>query len=288
MLLLITYITIIGLASYFGGYLSSIGQTTHRRAQFVVSFIAGFILGLAIFHLLPHALEITDDHDRHLEVMIYLVAGVVVLIFVLHVFHFHTHETLGAVADEHTHIDHPSSQHHHAATTDRKDARHSVWALAAGLGIHTIIEGVTLGVTVELKSRHYGEAGLLPGLALFIAIIMHKPLDAYSVLSLSHRAGYSKKVRFLTNLIFALICPVVAVISYFSGLALDEHFSQEYVGLLLAFAAGAFLCIALSDLLPEIQFHSHDRGWLVGALLLGLVLSLALFYLEVFLAGHDH
>ena len=40
----------------------------------------------------------------------------------------------------------------------------------------------------------------------------------------------------------------------------------------LAFSAGTFLCIALSDLLPELQFHTHDRIKLSVALLAGFVL----------------
>ena len=41
----------------------------------------------------------------------------------------------------------------------------------------------------------------------------------------------------------------------------------------LAFSAGTFLCISLSDLLPELQFHRHDRIKLSAALLLGLALA---------------
>jgi len=41
----------------------------------------------------------------------------------------------------------------------------------------------------------------------------------------------------------------------------------------LAFSAGAFICIALSDLLPEVQFHSHDRVALTLAFLLGIGLA---------------
>jgi zinc and cadmium transporter len=43
----------------------------------------------------------------------------------------------------------------------------------------------------------------------------------------------------------------------------------------LAFSAGTFLCIALSDLLPELQFHSHDRFKLSAALLGGFALMAA-------------
>ena len=41
----------------------------------------------------------------------------------------------------------------------------------------------------------------------------------------------------------------------------------------LAFSAGTFLCISLSDVLPELQFHRHDRFKLSLALLLGIALS---------------
>jgi zinc and cadmium transporter len=48
----------------------------------------------------------------------------------------------------------------------------------------------------------------------------------------------------------------------------------------LAFSAGTFLCIALSDLLPELQFHSHDRLKLSIALLAGFALMAVTAELE--------
>ena len=56
-----------------------------------------------------------------------------------------------------------------------------------------------------------------------------------------------------------------------------------YDGLLpasLAFAARAFICIALCDLLPEVQFHSHDRLRLTLVFSLGVAISFALGWLE--------
>jgi zinc and cadmium transporter len=52
------------------------------------------------------------------------------------------------------------------------------------------------------------------------------------------------------------------------------------VGCALAFSAGVFVCIALSDLLPEIEFHSHDRVKLSLALLLGVGAAYAIGFLE--------
>ena len=52
------------------------------------------------------------------------------------------------------------------------------------------------------------------------------------------------------------------------------------LGSALAFAAGVFLCIALSDILPEVAFHSHDRFALSAALLVGVALAYGVGLLE--------
>jgi zinc and cadmium transporter len=56
----------------------------------------------------------------------------------------------------------------------------------------------------------------------------------------------------------------------------------------LAFSAGTFLCISMSDLLPELQFHKHDRGVLSIALLVGLLIAWAIGIIETRSHGHEH
>jgi zinc and cadmium transporter len=51
-------------------------------------------------------------------------------------------------------------------------------------------------------------------------------------------------------------------------------------------AAGAFLCIAAADLLPEVQFHSHDRVLLTASLALGLTIAWGITVLER--SSHAH
>ena len=47
----------------------------------------------------------------------------------------------------------------------------------------------------------------------------------------------------------------------------------------LAFSAGVFLCIALSDLLPEMEFHAHNRFRLTVALIAGVLLAYGITFL---------
>ncbi len=61
-----------------------------------------------------------------------------------------------------------------------------------------------------------------------------------------------------------------------------------WLGYALVFCAGTFLCIACADLLPELQFHSHDRLKLSLALLAGLAIAVAITRFGPAEPGHDH
>jgi zinc and cadmium transporter len=77
------------------------------------------------------------------------------------------------------------------------------------------------------------------------------------------------------NLAFGLAVPAGAIL-FMLGLDQAPGMGGEgsrLVGRALAFSAGTFLCISLSDLLPELQFHRHDRVKLSAALLLGVAVA---------------
>ena len=68
------------------------------------------------------------------------------------------------------------------------------------------------------------------------------------------------------------MCPLGALLFFF-GVDVVADSRNHLVAAALAFSAGAFICIALSDLLPEVHFHSHDRAKLTLAFLLGIVVA---------------
>jgi zinc and cadmium transporter len=121
-------------------------------------------------------------------------------------------------------------------------------------------------------------AGGAVGIGVFLAILLHKPLDAMSITSLMAAGGARPALRHLANAAFALMCPLGALLFYFGVDAAQGQ--QALIGGALAFSAGAFICIALSDLLPEVHFHSHDRVKLTLAFLAGIVLAWAIGGLE--------
>ncbi len=275
--LLVIYATCITAASFAGGWLPSMLRLTHDRMQFVVSFVAGLMLGVALFHLLPHAAHETGSLDRAIW---WTMIGLLTTFFLVRAFHFHQHgpaessDEPARFAQGHDH-DCPG---HHAQELATLELNPLSWVgVTLGLGIHTFIDGVALAASVAADAEDHADGRLL-GLGTFLAVLLHKPLDAMSITSLMQVGRWSRLWMRLVNAAFALICPIGAAVFYlgvrYGGLAASA------VGCAVAFAAGVFLCISLGDLLPEVQFHRHDRFKLSALLLLGVALAWGIGFLE--------
>jgi zinc and cadmium transporter len=163
---------------------------------------------------------------------------------------------------------------------DEEHSQDLSWSGAAlGLALHSVLNGVALAAAVG----HGGNGSRLAGLGTFLVIFLHKPFDAMTIGMLMARGQRSLAWRHTVNTLFALAIPLGALLFYF-GLMTEAHGAvstrQLWVAYALAFSAGTFLCISLSDLLPELQFHQHDRVKLSVALLLGLAVAYTASRLE--------
>jgi zinc and cadmium transporter len=148
--------------------------------------------------------------------------------------------------------------------------------------LHTLIDGLALGASIEVDALH-GATGLL-GLGTFLAVVLHKPLDSVSITSVMAAGGWSPAARHAVSAAFALFCPVGALL-FVLGVGAFSDRQSLIVGCALAVSAGVFLCIALSDLLPEMEFHSHSRIPLTVALLTGVALAWGIGFFE---SEHAH
>ena len=267
LLLLTGYSVAIIAMSLFGGWLPSVFRLTHTRTQMVTSFVAGVILCVSLYYLLPHGMtEIPGDHAIE-TAMGWMMVGIILMVVLLRVFSFHQHDF--SHEDDETHDDH----HQGNAMVHPM----SWGGIALGLGLHTVTEGLTLGTSVRAGASD-GTIGAL-SLSVFLAILFHKPLDALSIIGTMRAAGFSERLRLLSNIVFSLICPAAAFLTFW-GVGLAGQWEDYVVGSALAFAAGALLCIALSDLLPEVHFHSHDRTKLTLSFFAGIGLAYMLRYIE--------
>jgi len=263
--LLIGYSLAIALFSLLGGLLPGWVRMTHTRTQLVMSLVSGLMIGVAFYHLLPHSVVTYGGPQSVDRAVWWLMVGLITMLLLLRMFHFHQHDFSD---EEHHHHDVPDAGHAH---------RFSWLGIALGLGLHTLIDGVALGAVLQSEA---GQAlGGLLGLGVFLAILLHKPLDAMSITTVMEAGGWSLPARRAANAAFALMCPLGALLFYF-GVDLLGGNRDLVVAAALAFSAGAFICIALSDLLPEVHFHSHDRGKLTLAFLVGIGLAYAIGGLE--------
>jgi zinc and cadmium transporter len=255
---LVFYCAFALLAALAGGVLPSVFQLTHTGLQVAVSFVAGLMLGLSVLVLLPHA--VGELHSVR-GATGWLLGGFLVMFFLQRFLPFHHHDVAEGSPVE------PCGHTHSLA--ERSAHRLSWLGVALGLSLHSVFDGLAMAAAVA--SGAHGHGGAL-GLGTALAVILHKPFGALAIITLMAASGATRSSRHLVNLTFALVTPLGALLFYL-GAGPWAHAHPAWLGGALAFCAGTFLCIASADLLPELQFHRHDRLKLSLALLAGLAVA---------------
>jgi zinc and cadmium transporter len=293
---LFIYSALVLLASLLGGYLPFRKHVTHSTLQLYLSVAAGVMLGASFFHIMPEAME----HSGPTLFGWWMSLGVVGLFCIERFIAPHSHEVgvsgrehpgnhdHGHNHHEHHHHDEHSHQHEHAQPVQERRAAPAVagWTAVLGLTMHTFMNGV--GLAGAVHSALQEGLNWLPGLALFAAIVLHKPADALAISVVLSRKGVSRSKIALVQMGFGFTVAVGALAFYLTAGHIAADMENQLTGAALSISAGTFLFIALSDLLPEVQFHRHDRLLLFSALVAGVALMGAIGLLEGHDHGHDH
>jgi zinc transporter ZupT len=209
----------------------------HRDLQTVVALSGGVVVAVALFHVLPEAIESIDDPTR--------VGMLVGLGF------------LGFFLVERALVLHHRDEPEHA----RAHAR--VGALgAAGLSAHSFIDGLGIGLAFGLDTA--------TGLLVFLAVISHDFADGLNTVTFVLRQGDDRR-RAVRWLAVDATAPLLGAIT---GAALS--ISTESLGALLAVYAGFFLFMGATDLLPHAHEHPSRRRVALTAFGFLSVLALAL------------
>ena len=254
-LLLTGYCFAAFLAALAGGELPAMFNLTHTRLQVAVSFVAGLMLGLSMLGLFPHA---SHELDSVQSSAAWVLGGFVVMFLLQRFLPFHHHDVA---------VGSPLEPCGHTHALAERSARGLSWmGVAFGLSLHSIFDGLAMAAAVASEARGHGEA---LGLGTALAVVLHKPFGALAITTLMAASGAARAARRAASVAFALVTPLGALLFYLgAGFWVSAH--PVWLGCALAFCAGTFLCIACADLLPELQFHTHDRLKLSLALLAGL------------------
>lgn len=240
---LVSCVSLIGILTLLMGK-----ELSKKLLLILVSLSAGTLFGGAFLHLLPEAAE---KAGFTLQISLLVLAGVIVF-FVLEKF-IHWHHC-----------------HHHSFVQEKhKHETHIAPLNIAGDALHNFLDGLVIAgaylINVPL------------GIATTIAVIIHEVPQEIADFGVLLYSGLSKKKALLLNFMSA----TMAIIGAILGLVLGSKFDFFVAGL-VPFAAGGFLYIAGSNLIPELQKEAQFKEslWHFVALVAGIALMYVITCLE--------
>jgi ZIP family zinc transporter/zinc and cadmium transporter len=211
---------------------AAFATSVHRRGRtplrYFVAAGAGFMLAAAFVRMLPESAHVPHAY-------LFVLIGY----FGIHLFehtvapHFHFGEEI------------------HAEAFLRPAAG---WLALLGLGVHTLFDGVAIAAGFMI--------GPTLGLLLFLAVLLHKLPEGFTIASIMLATGRSRSAALLAGLALG-VCTILGALAT-TALALT------HVGYALALSAGVTIYVAASDLIPEVNREGGPAlAWTVfGGLLL--------------------
>ncbi len=228
---------IVGLIS-FSGALSLVIKVDRLKKIliYLVSFSAGSMIGAAFFHLLPEILEKTESI---ITVFVFVLSGFSLFFILERILRWH-----------------------HCHDSECQTHEHLGWMNLIGDGIHNLIDGIVIFASFF--------SGPALGVPVTLSIILHEIPQELGDFGVLIYAGFSRKRALFYNFISAFIAIIGVLLAYFL------YSYNELLSLfLIPFAAGGFIYIAASDLIPEI--HKDNNSW--RALISYILFILALVFM---------
>jgi zinc and cadmium transporter len=138
-----------------------------------------------------------------------------------------------------------------------------------GDGIHNFMDGMIIASAFVTDIRL--------GIITSVAIAMHELPQEIGDFGVLIKAGFSKKRAFFFNFLTSLTALVGALLAYSLSGRVDNLASY-----MLPIAAGGFIYIAASDLLPEIRKEENMPKAILSFIvfMIGIILMYGLTYLE--------
>ncbi|HEX5085235.1 MAG TPA: ZIP family metal transporter [Blastocatellia bacterium] len=229
------------MGNIIGGYLITGSRAISQRLlRYLIAFGAGFMLAAVFLEVIP--VVALEWNGRLITAMGLALAGYLLIQFVEHTIapHFHF------------------GKETHSEEMMRRGAAGSA---IIGLSVHTFFDGVAIASGLLTSFRL--------GLLLFIAILLHKIPEGFTVASIALASGRDNRLAMRATSLIA--------VATFAGIILTFAL-EPAVKYTLPFSAGVTLYVAASDLIPEVNRRDdHDEVDLRTSLL--VFAGAALFYL---------
>jgi zinc and cadmium transporter len=238
---------IVSSVSLIGVLLLPIGRKKIYGALiYFVSLSAGTLLGDAFIHLIPEAYS-QSQSEKSIEVSVAILFGIFVFFFLEKVIHW-----------RHCHTE-PSEKHPHPFS----------YIILFGDAIHNFIDGLIIAASFIVSFPI--------GIATTIAVIFHEiPHEIGNFASLIY-GGFAVKKALVYNFLSALAAIAGAVF-----ILIIKTDGIDLTKFLIPFAAGGFIYIAGTDLIPELHKQNETKKGIIQTLvfLAGIGLMAVLLFLE--------
>jgi zinc and cadmium transporter len=216
-----------------------------RILLYLVSFSVGGLFGDAFIHLIPEAIE---EGGFGISVSLLILMGIL-FSFIVEKF----------LQWRHCHIP-TSNEHPHSFA----------YMNLFGDAVHNLIDGLIVGGSYLVS---------IPiGISTTLAVVFHEIPQELGDFGVLIHGGFNKKKAIWFNLLTALTAILGAAIAFVAGTTLEG-----FIPLLIPFAAGNFIYIAGSDLIPELRKDEPDlkKAMLqVISIILGVAVMLLVLLLE--------
>lgn len=209
------------------------------KLHLILGFSAGAVAGVALFDLLPEAIELGTEYHSAEIVAFFIALGFFGYLVLDRLILLHTHE--------------------------ENDANtHRGFFGALTLAAHSFLDGVAIGIGFQVSPAL--------GIVVTAAVLTHDFSDGINTVNFVLKNGGSWKNAFRWLLVDAS-APVLGAVS-----TLFFRIPASVLGLILAVFVGTFLYLSASDLIPE-SHHRHPRALttvmtLLGALVLYIIVHL--------------
>ncbi len=196
----------------------------------LVSFAAGALLATSLLDLLPEAVESAENVD---DIFKFTLAGIALFFFIeRYLLWFH---------------------HHHEEEDHVVETPVAPALVIIGDSVHNFIDGLVIAGAFL--------ADPAVGWTTTLAIFLHEVPQEISDFSVLLYSGMSKTKVILYNVTSALAAVIGAVVGYYALSSVES-----FVPSLLAMAAGMFIYIAGSDLIPEVHKVFHKKAAFIQSL----------------------
>ena len=220
-------------STFLGGY---VVLKWKRDLHPWLSLSGGILLGVAFLDLLPEAFEHSAKNGIGSVTVGAVALGAILFYHLLdELLGSHHHEHGANEPDEHC-----ENEHH-------KHIR--AWTRVAGLILHSFLDGLAIGGGFAASAEL--------GFIVTAAVVLHDFSDGMSTVTILKHSFGQKHRGALVGLIFDAFAPFLGVLA---GYAIAV--SESTIALLLAFFAGSFISLALSELLPQAHAGKIRRSGL--------------------------